>query len=256
VSAGVRECDSAEVREYHGRTGAEAPASTHAPTHSRTHALEYLGRVDAQVKVRGFRVEPGEVEAALRRHPEVRECVVAAREYAPGDHRLVAYVVGGAESGALRAHLRRTLPGHLVPAAFVALDALPLTPGGKVDRRALPAPPAPADGRALKPGTELEARIAAVWQEVLGVEAVGMEDNFFDLGGHSLLLVRLQSRLAAGLGMEVAVVDLFQHPTVRSLAGRLQGRAEEGSVETGEARGGARQAALGRRMHARPRREA
>ena len=216
--------------------------------------LEYLGRVDGQVKVRGFRIEPGEVEAVLRRCPGVDDCVVVVRDDAPGGRRLVAYVVGGAEPGVARAHLRDALPEYMVPAAVVAVDAFPLTPNGKVDRRALPAPaPAPAPGGRV-PGTELEARLAGIWRELLGVEAVGVEDNFFDLGGHSLLLVRLQARLAADLGREVPVVDLFQFPTVRALAGRLLGARGVEAAEEGEGRGGARQAGLAPRLAAARRR--
>jgi len=242
----VRECGSAlDPRETE---------RTPALPHFRTAVLEYLGRLDAQVKVRGFRIEPGEVEAALRRHDAVRECVVVAREDRAGDRRLVAYVVGQADAEALRAHLRRSLPEHMVPAAFVVLDALPLTPSGKLDRRALPAPAPVGAARRLAPGTGMEARVAAIWRELLGVEAVGAEDNFFDLGGHSLLAVRLQARLAGELGRELRVVELFQHPTVRALAALLQGGAGPGAVEEGEARGGARQAALGR-LQARRRRD-
>ncbi|MBB4635035.1 non-ribosomal peptide synthetase [Longimicrobium terrae] len=210
-------------------------------------ALESLGRLDAQAKIRGFRIEPGEVEAALRRHPAVRDCAVVVREDAPGDRRLAAYVVGGADPAALRAHLRRTLPDYMVPAAIVALDALPMTPGGKLDRRALPAPAAaaPAEG-AVVPAGGMEARMAAVWREVLGVAAVGMEDNFFDLGGHSLLLVKLQARVAAEFGVQVPVVELFQFPTARALAGRLAHGADAGAVEEGGERGGARQAGVSR----------
>ncbi|HEU4883511.1 MAG TPA: amino acid adenylation domain-containing protein, partial [Longimicrobium sp.] len=217
--------------------------------------LEYLGRVDTQLKVRGFRVEPGEIEGVLAEHPSVRRAVVVVRE-----GRLVAYVVTDAAtsiSSDLRDHLRGRLPAHMVPAAVVVLDALPVTPSGKVDRRALPAPMAGAgdEGRRLKPGTELEARIAALWQDLLGVEEVGAEDNFFDLGGHSLLLIRMQARLSQEMGREVPVVELFQRPTVRSLAALLQGNAETGAVEEGEERGGTRQAALSRRLEARRRRD-
>ncbi|HEX6042720.1 amino acid adenylation domain-containing protein, partial [Longimicrobium sp.] len=216
--------------------------------------VEYLGRVDFQVKVRGFRIELGEIESALRGAPEVADCAVVVRGDGPGGPRLVAYVVGAADADGLRARLRRALPDYMVPAAFVTLAALPLTASGKLDRRALPAPAAAAPGGArLRPETEMEARLSAVWRELLGLEEVGVEDNFFDLGGHSLLLVRLQARLTAELGREVPVVELFQYPTVRALAARLQGASDAAAVDEGEARGGARQAALARRAQARRR---
>ena len=215
--------------------------------------LDYLGRADDQVKVRGFRIEPGEIEAALRGQPGVADCVVVARPDEAGEARLVAYVAGAADPEVLRAHLRRVLPGYMVPAAFVVLDRLPHTPSGKLDRRALPAPVAVRAAARLKPGTGMEARLAAIWGELLGVDAVGAEDNFFDLGGHSLLLVRLQARLAAELGSRIRVVELFQHPTVRTLAARLQGEGNDGAVEEGGERGGARQAALNRRLERRRR---
>ncbi|HEU4560885.1 MAG TPA: amino acid adenylation domain-containing protein [Longimicrobium sp.] len=220
--------------------------------------LEALGRLDEQVKIRGFRIEPGEIEAVLRHHPGVNDCAVVAREGAAGDPRLVAYVVGAAEADEVRRHLRLHLPEFMVPGPVVALDTLPLTPSGKVDRRALPAPAAPDPLSRRMPETEVEARVAAVWSEVLGVEEVGVEDNFFELGGHSILLVKLQSRLAAALGAELRMVELFQYPTVRTLAGRLSGGSGPGvhaMHEAGE-RGGARQAALDRRVEARRRRGA
>nr|AGS49935.1 long-chain-fatty-acid--CoA ligase [uncultured bacterium esnapd24] len=197
--------------------------------------LEFVGRVDQQVKVRGFRVELGEIEAALAAQPGVAEAVVAAREESPGSVRLVAYLV--AEPGAelsvpgLRAALKAELPGYMVPAAFAVLDALPLTRSGKVDRRALPAPESAASAGAgaahAAPQSDVERTIAAAWQEVLGVESVGLDDNFFDLGGHSLLLARLRSRLAGRFPREVSVVVLFRYPTVRSLAEYLSGGAAE-----------------------------
>jgi amino acid adenylation domain-containing protein len=188
--------------------------------------LEYLGRADQQVKIRGFRVEPGEVEAALRRHPGVTDCAVVAREDAPGTRRLVAYVAGGADPAALRAHLRDALPEYMVPAAFVALERLPLTPSGKLDRRALPAPELGAgeDGY-VAPRTAEEAALAAIWAELLRVERVGVHDSFFELGGHSLLATRVVSRVRRELGVELPLRALFEAPTLEALAARLAGGA-------------------------------
>jgi amino acid adenylation domain-containing protein len=192
--------------------------------------LDFLGRLDRQVKVRGIRVEPGEVEARLASLPGVTAAVVVARALPGGEAALVAYCALAAGAApvpdeALRAHLRRDLPDHLLPAAAVWLDALPLTPTGKVDHRALPAPALPAaaglPGRA--PSGEMERRIADVWRDLLGLEAVGVHQSFFDLGGHSLLLVRMQGRLARLLGRPVPMLALFDHPTVSSLAAFLGG---------------------------------
>jgi acyl carrier protein len=184
--------------------------------------LEYLGRTDFQVKVRGFRVEPGEIEARLAEHEGVREAVVVAREDAPGDRRLVAYVVASApvEADALRAHLGARLPEHMVPAAYVALDAFPLTPSGKVDRRALPAPEGEAYARRgyEAPEGETEAALAALWSELLKVERVGRNDDFFALGGHSLLATRLVVHVNRRLDVEVALRDVFEKPVLADLA--------------------------------------
>jgi amino acid adenylation domain-containing protein len=192
--------------------------------------LEFLGRVDQQVKVRGFRIEPGEVEAVLLEHPRVREAAVLARDEGSGRH-LAAYLAadGTPPSAAeLRAYLRGRLPEHMVPSAFVLLDRLPLTPNGKLDRRALPAPEreAAGEGRApAPPGTPTEETLAAAWAEVLGLDRVGVDDNFFDAGGNSLLLLRTSVRLAEELGTEVRIVDLFRYPTVRTLAEALDRRS-------------------------------
>ncbi|HEX2207249.1 MAG TPA: amino acid adenylation domain-containing protein [Longimicrobium sp.] len=209
--------------------------------------LEYLGRTDFQVKVRGFRVELGEIESVLRAHAGVREAVAVARDEA-GGRRIVAYVTGGVPAAELRAHLRERLPGYMVPSAFVALDQLPLTSSGKIDRPALPAPsPAqPPSGGRLEPETEMESRVAALWRELLDLPAVGVEESFFDVGGHSLLLARLQSRLERELGSGLSLVELFQYPTVRAIAGRLQGAATPAPVDAGVERGSERQAALAR----------
>ncbi|MFB1481089.1 non-ribosomal peptide synthase/polyketide synthase, partial [Corallococcus sp. RDP092CA] len=186
--------------------------------------LEFLGRVDHQVKLRGFRIEPGELEAALRTHPEVREAVVAVREEVPGEQRLVAYVApASVEAGALREHLRSRLPEYMVPSAFVGLDALPLTPNGKVDRGALPAPVAtPTVTVDAGPLTPLQEKLAALFQDVLHVERVGAHDDFFALGGHSLLATQLVTRVAARFGVDLPVRALFDAPTVARLAERIE----------------------------------
>ncbi|MBW3569781.1 MAG: amino acid adenylation domain-containing protein [Gemmatimonadetes bacterium] len=194
--------------------------------------LEFLGRADFQVKIRGFRIEPGEVEAALKQHPPVREAAVVVREDAPGDPRLVAYVVAEAEfaQAAARAFLRERLPEYMVPAAFVVLDALPLTPNGKLDRRALPAPRS-ADAPAGAPLSRREREVAEAWREVLGTGAIRPDDNFFDLGGNSLLLIGLAGRLRERLGSTATAVELFRFPTVRTQAARLAGGAGEPAAD-------------------------
>ena len=186
--------------------------------------LEFLGRMDQQVKVRGFRIEPGEVEAALRAHPAVAGCAVVAREDAPGDRRLVAYVVGeGAEAADFRPWLKERLPDYMVPSAFVALDAIPLTANGKVDHRRLPAPEAPArsaDGFAA-PRTEAEAVLAELWAEALRMERVGIHDNFFSLGGDSILSIQIIAR-AAQRGLRITPRQMFVHQTIADLAAVAQ----------------------------------
>ncbi|MBL1100668.1 non-ribosomal peptide synthase/polyketide synthase [Streptomyces coffeae] len=191
--------------------------------------LEYLGRADQQVKIRGFRIEPGEIEAALTAHPDVADAVVTVREDQPGVRRLVAYTVAAEASAppsvtALRETLERTLPAHMVPAAYVPLDALPLTANGKLDRKALPAPGADGfatRGERIAPRTPAERTVAGVWAEVLGAGEVGAEDNFFALGGDSILAIRVASRLRAAFGAEVSPRVLFTHATVAALAAAL-----------------------------------
>ncbi|MCG1040810.1 MULTISPECIES: non-ribosomal peptide synthetase [Burkholderiaceae] len=196
--------------------------------------LEYLGRNDHQVKLRGFRIEPGEIEACLRAHPQVHDAVVLAT--GEGSHkRLVAYVVAEADeslASTLRAQVAAALPEYMVPAAFVRLDAWPLTPNGKLDRRALPEP----DAQALAhhayeaPQGELETTLAEIWAELLGVERVGRHDSFFALGGHSLLAVRLMNRVAA-LGVPLPLAALFAAPTLAALAAALNAqRASDSSA--------------------------
>jgi len=181
-------------------------------------ALEFLGRVDEQLKVRGYRIEPGEVEAALLAHPAIGHAVVSA----DGDGRLVAHVVpapGATIPGpaALREHLAEVLPPYLHPRAYATLDRLPMTRNGKVDRAALP-PVAAAAGKGRPPGTDGERLVAEVWQEVLGVDGVRADDDFFDLGGHSLLATRVAARLRASAGIEVPLRTIFNHTTVAALA--------------------------------------
>ncbi|MEU5716187.1 amino acid adenylation domain-containing protein [Streptomyces sp. NPDC020403] len=186
--------------------------------------IEYVGRVDGQVKLRGYRIEPGEIENTLLADPAVRAACVLVREDVPGDRRLVAYVVGAPgtrpDDAALARRAGRALPAYMVPSAFVSLDALPLNANGKVDRRALPAPHATATaGRA--PRTAYEEVLAGLFADVLGVPAVGTDDNFFALGGHSLLATRLTGRVRAALDAEIDLRTLFEHPTVASLAAVL-----------------------------------
>ncbi|MDX2205391.1 MAG: amino acid adenylation domain-containing protein [Hyphomicrobiaceae bacterium] len=190
--------------------------------------LEYLGRRDAQVKIRGYRIELGDVEAALAALAGVKESVAAAREEKPGDVRLVGYVTlqpgASFEAEAARSALRARLPEYMVPNAFAVLDALPLTPNGKIDRKALPAPRLEAprqDGPSDAVMTPAQRRVAELWREILHLDRVGLHDNFFDLGGHSLLLVKLHVALKREFASDVALVELFQHTTVHAQAARM-----------------------------------
>ncbi|WP_036254806.1 non-ribosomal peptide synthetase, partial [Methylobacter sp. BBA5.1] len=189
-------------------------------------SIEFLDRNDFQVKVRGFRIELGEIEAQLAACPGVHEAVVIAREDHPGDKRLVAYLTASAELNIdeLRAQLKAVLPEYMVPSAFMILDALPLTPNGKLDRKALPVPEGDAYGAREyeAPQGEQEEALAAIWQDILGIERVGRHDHFFELGGHSLLAVQVITRIRQGMGCELALRDLFDHPVLQDLARQLQ----------------------------------
>ncbi|WP_214109319.1 non-ribosomal peptide synthetase/MFS transporter [Acrocarpospora catenulata] len=178
--------------------------------------LEFLGRLDTQVKLRGLRIELGEIEAALRALPAVRDAAVIVRA-----DRLVAYLVtDDADHAAVRAELKKTLPDYMVPNGYVSLPALPLSPNGKLDRRALPAPVAGRDAGVefAAPETGTELALAEIWRELLGIEVIGIDDDFFDLGGHSLLAVQAVARLRARAGGQVSVMDVFKHPTIREIA--------------------------------------
>ncbi|MYX09105.1 non-ribosomal peptide synthetase [Streptomyces sp. SID8375] len=211
--------------------------------------LHYLGRTDHQVKIRGVRIEPGEIEAVLAEHPDVRRAVVLARPSRAGDLQLVAYVMcdagrrGPADAAGLRGYLAQRLPAGMVPAFVVVLDKLPLNPNGKLDRRRLPEPDLERSHETLtggEPRTSEERAIADIWREVLGVQRIGIRDNFFELGGHSLLATRVAARLRDTLGVELPLRELFDARTVEALAARVgqhRGTAAEsaGSAAIGTA---------------------
>ncbi|ASC71031.1 peptide synthetase [Halomicronema hongdechloris C2206] len=201
--------------------------------------LEYLGRIDHQVKIRGFRIEIGEIESVLSQHPTVSQTVIIARTSDHGDQQLVGYAVPRPEAALstteLRRFLRGKLPEYMVPATIMELEALPLTPNGKVDRRSLPMP---ETGRPeLKvayviPRTETEQAIAAIWRKVLNVEKIGIHDNFFDLGGHSLLMVQVHSQLSELFSSEISLIEMFKLPTISSLADYFSKTKDETSSES------------------------
>ena len=212
--------------------------------------LEFLGRIDTQVKVRGFRVELGEIEAVLALHEAVREAAVAARDSGPGDKRLVAWVVLRRKlqqpAAELRAYLSARLPDYMVPSAFAVLESLPLGATGKVDRRALPEPEAAPAAAPAAAKTGFEQQVAKEWRRVLGREEIGLHDNFFELGGSSLLLVQVHSRLERLLGRELPIVRLFEFPTIASLARHLEGDADAPSISGVQDRAQRQRAAVAR----------
>lgn len=224
--------------------------------------VDFMGRLDNQVKLRGHRIELGEIEAAMATHPGVKEAVAVVREDAPGDVRLVAYVVPAGEEvpgTELRAWLRDALPEYMVPSTVMSLEAFPLTPNGKIARGSLPAPDRAASVASVgftPPSEGTEEVIASVWQEVLGLERVGRDDNFFDLGGHSLLTIRVHTLLARRVHRPLSITDLFRFPTVRALAEFLGNDGDAGAPDTVEAsldRAELRRQAMQRRMQRRPR---
>ena len=198
-------------------------------------SIEFLGRIDQQVKVRGFRIEPGEIDAALSRYPDVSQALVVAREDPPGNRNLVAYLVPKAgreiDVGKVRAHLREQLPDYMIPAHFVRLDALPLTPNGKVDKRALPPPTSVEPEVSYRPPrNELEHLLVRVWEEVLGRESIGVDDNYFELGGDSISAIQVVSRVNRA-GWQLKVRDLFRNPTIAALAPHLKESDRAGKPE-------------------------
>ncbi|MCQ8187449.1 amino acid adenylation domain-containing protein [Streptomyces rugosispiralis] len=217
------------VADPYGPPGARMYRTGDLARLTRAGQLTYLGRTDTQVKVRGFRIEPGEIEAVLTAAPEVARAAVVVREDRPGDRRLVGYVVGAhggePEARRLREHAARHLPDHMVPAAFVTLDALPLTPNGKLDRAALPAPEYRTGTAPGVPRTPEERALCALFAEVLGVAEVGTEDEFFDLGGHSFLAARLVGRIRDEMGGDLPVRAVFDAPSPAALARLLTGEA-------------------------------
>ncbi|MGR4032374.1 non-ribosomal peptide synthetase, partial [Bacillus sp. ZZQ-131] len=179
-------------------------------------------RIDHQVKIRGFRIELGEIEATLQRHTLVNEAIVMVREDYPGDPRLIAYVVGDGDAQKWRDYLKDQLPNYMIPAYFVGLNAFPLTPNGKIDRKALPAPERQeiASGY-IAPRTSTEKTIVSIWHEVLGKENIGIQDSFFEIGGHSLLATQAVSNLKEAFGIEIPLHDLFMFHTVQQLAEQI-----------------------------------
>jgi acyl-CoA synthetase (AMP-forming)/AMP-acid ligase II len=194
--------------------------------------IEYVGRADQQVKIRGFRIELGEIEARLREHPAVREAGVVVHD-TPAGKQLVGYASvepGAVEPEGLRLHLKSRLPDYMVPVQLVLLDRLPRLPSGKLDRRSLPAPEWQG-ARLVAPRTPVETGLAEIWAELLGVERVGVTDDFFQLGGHSLLLTRMVSRVRATFGADVPLAELFGELTVEGMARRIQARCGIGAAD-------------------------
>lgn len=219
--------------------------------------IEFLGRVDHQVKIRGYRIELGEIESKLVKHESVRECVLLLREDNPGDQRLVAYIVTASENTdtvSIREFLRKDLPEYMVPNDVVVLDAMPLTPNGKLDRKQLPSPQDTAQAETAEyeaPKDEVQQIIVNVWQETLKLEKVGIKDNFFDLGGHSLLVIMVHHLLQDKLTTPISLTDLYRFPTIESLTQHLNSSDQNESLKKSSDRASRRRERMGLRKRGR-----
>ena len=204
--------------------------------------IEFLGRVDNQVKISGYRIELGEIENVLMQHPNVQSAAVTARQDAPGEKKLVAYVVAKKDDCStteLRAFLAQKLPAYMLPSAFVVLDVLPLSPNGKLDRAALPAPQTPAaenSNAPISPQSEMELKIAEIWRRVLGLQQVSVKDNFFDVGGDSLQLLEAHAELQKVIDSDLTMTDLFEYTTISALAQHLTGKGDTSRIREAQDR--------------------
>jgi acyl carrier protein len=215
--------------------------------------IDFIGRADFQVKVRGYRIELGEIESMLEAQAEVKQAAVVVRAEDAADVRLVAYVVGNGgaavQSATLRDALRATLPEYMVPSEVIVLPDMPRTPNGKLDRKALQAmkrePVRQASVESV-PQSDMEKAIADLWRKTLKLDRVGVTDNFFDLGGHSLLVVQLHGQLKQALSVPLSLTDLYQYPTIRSLSEYLSNGKDAGASQLGASRGARRRALRGR----------
>lgn len=201
--------------------------------------LEFMGRKDNQVKIRGYRIELGEIENLINQEPSVKESVVAARELIPGEKALVAYIIPSREKGGdisiehMRKNLADKLPAYMIPSSYMVMDFFPMTPNGKIDRKALPLPQSASiklGVNYIAPSSEIEKQLVSIWKEVLKTDAVGLNQNFFDSGGHSLLLAQVRSRIGSALKKDVSMMDLFKYPTIAALSGFL---SEDGKLAAG-----------------------
>jgi surfactin family lipopeptide synthetase A/bacitracin synthase 1/bacitracin synthase 2/bacitracin synthase 3 len=199
--------------------------------------IEFFGRMDHQVKIRGFRIEIGEIETRLSAHPEIKKALVIDRDNGKGDKYLCAYIVAGSvgvtpDAATLRNYLSEILPGFMIPSYFVLVEKFPLTPNGKVDRKALPAPGISTGQEYLAPGNEIEEQLVEIWSEVLNLEKeiIGVKDNFFDLGGNSLKVMQLNSKLKKTYERDIPAVKMFKYPTIRLFAGYINANVNQESI--------------------------